>query len=223
MMASISIALCCLLSQPGEAIRVAGRLAEVQVIEAGRGIVRITVTPIAESGDSRPARDSSSLIPRRWPEPVLRVRTTDDDRVVSTAGLTVRVIGEPLSIRVTGREGRLIQHLRVDEQTAHVRFLLGHGPVLGLGQGGERFDRRGALWPMQAIHKDFTAGKRHYGGWMPVPYLIGTDGWAMFVDRPDVKIDLRGDRGEVIPPAQMPLSVDIFAIAVDEPSAAMIG
>jgi len=221
MMASISIALCCLLSQPGEAIRVADRLAEVQVIEAGWGIVRITVTPIAESGDSRSARDSSSLVRRTWPEPVLRVRTTDANRVVSTAGLTVRVIGKPLSIRVTGREGRLIQHLLVDERTAHVRFLLGHGPVLGLGQGGERFDRRGALWTMQAMHKDFTAGKRHYGGWMPVPYLIGTDGWAMFVDRPDVKIDLRGDRGEVIPPAQMPLSVDIFAIAVDEPAAAM--
>ena len=55
-------------------------------------------------------------------------------------------------------------------------------PVLGMGEGARQFDRRGAAYSM----RDGWAGwdRPTLGSWVAVPFLIGTDGWVLFVHRP---------------------------------------
>jgi alpha-glucosidase/alpha-D-xyloside xylohydrolase len=71
----------------------------------------------------------------------------------------------------------------------------------------------GQLSPMLATH----------GATIPVPFLLGTDGWAMFVQEPWGEFDLRDGKGRFVPKAGLaekePLV--IFLIAFTEPSEVM--
>ena len=53
----------------------------------------------------------------------------------------------PLVIRVDRADGSIVQDLQFDERTGGFSFRLGEGPILGLGEGGRQFDRRGVGRP----------------------------------------------------------------------------
>ena len=91
-----------------------------------------------------------------------------------------------------------VQRLQVDAQTGSLAFDLGEGPVLGLGEGGPQFDRRGAVDRMRSGQGGYRL--RTHGGRVPIPWLIGTSGWAMFIHRPYGSVDLTGGEGKFIPP-----------------------
>src|SRR5439155_23438323 len=112
-----------------------------------------------------------------------------------------RMLNKPqqLTFSVRRDDGRLVQELTFDSAggtNAGVTFRT-DAPVLGLGEGAQQFDRRGALYPMEPS----------WGGWnrpilgsvVPSPFLIGTDSWAIFAHRPEGQFDLRDGRGRVIP------------------------
>ena len=89
-----------------------------------------------------------------------------------------------------------------------VAFWLDDNPVLGMGGGGPRpqrgtpwreqpvqYDRRGQLDTMQPRWQSDMYGSRN-----PVPMLLGTGGWALFIAAPWGQIDLRQpDRGVFLP------------------------
>src|SRR5260370_21863686 len=112
-------------------------------------------------------------------------------------------------MRVEAKDGRLGQRLRGDAQTGWLAFALGEGPVLGLGEGGPQFDRRGSVDRMRSGQGGYRL--RTHGGRVPVPWLIGTAGWAMFVHRPYGTFDLTGAEGRFSPasPATA-LPLDVF-------------
>jgi alpha-glucosidase (family GH31 glycosyl hydrolase) len=88
--------------------------------------------------------------------------------------------------------------------------------VLGLGEGATQFDRRGTNFLMlNGQRAPFLAT---HGGTIPVPFLIGTDGWALFVHRPWGEFDLR-DGGKFLPlktaAGREPL--EIYVISMDQP------
>jgi alpha-glucosidase (family GH31 glycosyl hydrolase) len=127
--------------------------------------------------------------------------------------LTVMVTQQPLTVSVRRRDGRLVQELKFEDGTNGAFSFRTEAPVLGLGEGAQQFDRRGALYPMEPS----------WGGWnrpvlgsvVPSPFLIGTEGWAMFVHQPDGKFDLREGKGRFIPRTNAAL--DIFVINVEQP------
>ena len=131
--------------------------------------------------------------------------------------LTVTVTQQPLTVSVRRKDGKLVQELKFDEGTNGAFSFRTEAPVLGLGEGAQQFDRRGALYPMEPS----------WGGWnrpvlgsvVPSPFLIGTEGWAMFVHQPEGQFDLRDGKGRFIPKTNAAL--DIFVINVEQPADAL--
>jgi alpha-glucosidase (family GH31 glycosyl hydrolase) len=199
-------------------IQFAGQSGELIVSEVSDRTLRIQFVPA--SADSTVRR--STVLADFSVTERLRVRELDAAREFSCGRLKVRVTPRPLTIAVTGSQGARVQELSLDEApgtNAAVMFQVG-GPVLGLGEGAQQFDRRGALYPMEPS----------WGGWnrpvlgsvVPSPFVIGTDGWALFAHQPEGQFDLRDDRGRVVPRLQESGgALDLFVIAVDDPSDAL--
>jgi hypothetical protein len=58
--------------------------------------------------------------------------------------LSVHVSADPILLIMTTPRGEVIQRLHVASDTGIVSFLTGDSPLLGLGEGGPQFDRRGS-------------------------------------------------------------------------------
>jgi alpha-glucosidase/alpha-D-xyloside xylohydrolase len=130
--------------------------------------------------------------------------------------LIVRLAGEPPTIEVQTKAGRPVQKLQIDPQSSAVSFNIKDSPVLGLGEGGPQFDRRGNVDQMRSGQGGYRL--RTHGGRAPVPWLIGTNGWAMFIHQPTGTIDLTGELGRFIPlNAATALPIDIFIVASSDP------
>ena len=140
---------------------------------------------------------------------------------VSRAGLAGP---DALQIDVSAADGRVVQRLRIDRQTGALSFLLTGSPVLGLGEGGPQFDRRGSTIGSRSGQGGYQL--RTHGGRVPVQWLIDTGGWAMFVHQPYGAFDLTGADGRftVSEPASTPaaaLPLDLFVVGAREPAAIM--
>ena len=123
----------------------------------------------------------------------------------------------------------------VHEANAGMSFLLGDGPLLGFGEGGAQFDRRGAIDDMRSGQGARSTGPRPFalethGTRAPVQWLIGTsNGWAMFIHQPYGAFDLSGELGVFTPrppsdaaqgkPAAVPL--DVFLVSSRDPAIIM--
>ena len=126
----------------------------------------------------------------------------------------------PLKITVRRRDGSLVQELlfNTDAGTNAISFRT-EASVLGLGEGADQFDRRGVNYPLINGQRYRLAelGARAYS-----PFLIGTEGWAMFTAAPHGSFDLRGERGAFTPQnSAVPGVADIFVIDAREPADAM--
>ncbi|MGQ9472058.1 MAG: hypothetical protein ACUVR0_10265 [Candidatus Aminicenantales bacterium] len=109
---------------------------------------------------------------------------------------SVEILPEPLRVIIINEKGKMVQDV-IFTAEGDLIFKVGHGPVLGLGEGGPQpgenwreheieFDRRGRFHEMRPRWQSNCYGSRN-----PVPLLIGTDGWALFVATPRVHVDLR--------------------------------
>src|SRR5262249_12843353 len=127
-------------------LRVAGRPIEVTVSPVGADIVRISLVSV-EGNRAQSIPSDGSLVRTDWGPPVVRLRSLAETRTVSCgeANWSLPARPEPLSIRVEAADRRLIQRIGVDGETGSFGFHLGDGPVLGLGEGGPQFDRRGSV------------------------------------------------------------------------------
>jgi alpha-glucosidase/alpha-D-xyloside xylohydrolase len=200
-------------------LRLVGRAVELTVAPVGASIVRISVVPVEEG---RPASipTDGSLVPRDWDPPVARLTTLAEPRSLSCGDARVSLSAGPLTIRVAASDGRLVQELRLDEPTGSFTFHLGDGPVFGLGEGGPQFDRRGSVDRMRSGQGGYRL--RTHGGRVPVPWLIGTAGWAMFVHQPAGTFDLTGADGRFAPVRpQAALPLDVFIVTARDPARVM--
>jgi hypothetical protein len=119
---------------------------------------------------------SSGTVPRPREIPKSRV---GNEKEVRVGQLRVTIRPQPLVIAVRRGNGQLVQELAFEDGTNRAISFRTGGPVLGLGEGAQQFDRRGALYPMEPS----------WGGWnravlgsvVPSPFLVGTEGWALFL------------------------------------------
>ena len=179
-------------SQP---ITTAGQPAELVIRQAGDHSIRITLKPLSFREDEP---FSPALADRSYPAPDL-VLTQLSGTVSHRVGtLIVQVSPDPLTVKVSTPEGMTIQQLIFFPDTT-LSFRVGDAPLLGLGEGGHKpetgvnwrlqpieFDRRGRLQEMSPRWQSDAYGSRN-----PVPLLIGTEGWALFIASPWGQIDLR--------------------------------
>ena len=206
----------------GPSIRFAGQNAELVLSEVSEQTLRIELFPLDEQARARPPAPSTVLVPFASTE-TLRTRQLTGAKKLRSGRLRVTVKTQPLTVTVRRQDGKLVQELTFDDTAATnaaVAFNTG-GPVLGLGEGAQQFDRRGALYPMEPS----------WGGWnrpvlgsvVPSPFIIGTEGWAIFAHRPEGQFDLRAGRGRFIPKQdpQGGAALDLFVVRLQEPADAL--
>ena len=215
-------------------LRVAGRAVELSITPISAHTLRLSIVPLGnEVPQSIPTDGSLAL--RTWPKPVTRLTALPRERSARCGSLTIRLSPEPLTISITDNNGRLVQQLRVDEQTGVLNFLTGDQPILAFGQGGPQFDRRGENYTNRNGQGGYRL--RTHGGRVPIQWLIGTGGWAMFVHHPLGAFDLTGKEGRLTPrgvdrpessvagalegSAAGALPIDLFIVAARDPAQVM--
>jgi hypothetical protein len=115
----------------------------------------------------------------------------------------VRFTESPPTLHIENTRGELVQRLSLDAASANVLFQMGSGPLLGFGEGGAQYDRKGVVDPMRngqvsnAIYRLATHGTR-----APVQWLISPDGWGLFLHQPYGTFDLTGTEGKLTPAPQ---------------------
>src|SRR5258708_12306897 len=79
-------------------------------------------------------------------------------------------------------KGERIQQFRVDKETGLVSFPTGNSPLLGLGEGGQQFDRLGSTDRMRGGQGGYRLAPP--GARLPVPWILTTSGWPTFFHPP---------------------------------------
>lgn len=192
------------LPQKPTPILAAGLPAELRVVASGPHSVRVTLRPETLIGA---LPENPALAARPYPPPAISMNQLAGALRKRVGGLDVEVRPGPLTVTVRNAGGQLIQEV-VFEDDGRLSIALDSQPVLGLGEGGPRptpgrpwrqqavqFDRRGALDTMEPRWQSDMYGSRN-----PVPMLLGTRGWGLFVAAPWVQVDLRNAERGILQP-----------------------
>jgi alpha-glucosidase/alpha-D-xyloside xylohydrolase len=190
---------------------VAGQPVEVIVSSVSPATVRLTVVPLAGPAS---LTDDGALV-RAAHGPAI-ARRQEPFSGVTAGDLDVRLTSNPLALDVTTRAGLPVQRLRLDAVAPTLSFSLGKGPLLGFGEGGPQFDRKGAVYTNRNGQGGYQL--RTHGGRVPIQWLVSTDGWGLYVHRPLGAFDLTGADG-VLTPTTAPLPLDVFVTSSSEPAA----
>ena len=157
--------------------------------------------------------DDGALADARWPAPSATLHGIARPQTVRCGKFTIDA-APPFSFTFKiGAE--TVQHLAIDSA---ISFRTGEAPLLGLGEGGPQFDRRGFADIMRSGQGGYRL--RTFGGRVPIPWVIGTGGWALFFHRPFGAFDFTGPESKFTP-AQPGQALDVFVVASREPSVIM--
>lgn len=204
-------------SEHADALTVAGWPVEMSLTVVSPRTLRISLLAIRDGGQTLAIGDNLALVRENWPAPVARIRSISEPRIIPCGSLRVKVSAQPLLVNVERNDGKPIQQLQINADNGSVGFSLGHGPIFGLGEGGPQFDRRGTVYLMRS--GSGVPDLRTNGARVPIPWLIGTGGWAMFVHQPIGSFDLTGKDARFEPWTSEPaIPLDLFIVAADQPT-----
>lgn len=195
-------------------ILIAGKPVELTLSEVSPNTLRIRFVPLEVEAPVAPD-SNDSLVTSDWSGTKTQLRDPSRFKNLRVGNFFVKATADPISLAIETRGGRLVQQLRIDSQTGTMSFNLGTSPVLGMGEGGPQFDRRGNADQMRSGQGGYRL--RTHGGRVPVQWLIGTSGWAMYIHQPVGTFDLTGDRGLFAPGKAAQLPLDIFIVASQDP------
>ena len=144
-----------------------------------------------------------------------------------------QVLYGSLTGNVSDPKGEVVQQIKIDKTTGVVSFNTGNVPLLGLGEGGPQFDRRGINDRMRSGQGGYQLAT--HGGRVPMQWVIGTGGWALFIHQPYGTFDSTGPESKfqvapaiaptannpTPPPPQPPLPIDLFFVVSREPATVM--
>lgn len=200
-------------SNPTQALIVAGQKVELRLTALSPHTLRISVLPVAAGGEAVPLPESIVLASTSWPQPLTVLQRAPRKRL-KWGEHSIEISSYPLRLALN-RSGEVIQNVEIDEANGDVHFGM-RGPVFGLGEGGPQFDRRGQAYSMK--HGEGVPDMRTDGARMPIPWLVGADGWALFFHAPLGTFDLTGGMGVFHRNADAPpLPLDFFLVAGEEP------
>jgi alpha-glucosidase len=198
-------------------IVIGGRPVEIVVSALSPATVRINVLPIT-GGTSAAVPDDGGVVQPDAAKRVGAARAAETFKPLRAGGLAVRFTAQPPTVHVETTAGAAVQRLTFDAQASDVLFVLPKGPLLGLGQGGPQFDRKGQIDRMRNGQGGYQL--QTHGARAPIQWLVGTDGWGMFVHHPQGAFDFTGAEGKFTPAAPgAPL--DLFIVASRDPAVIM--
>lgn len=201
-------------------IRFEGVPVELNISRISDSTVRMQMAPLDEKGRAQTETPSPALLPL----PALnlrRVRELSGSQELRVGKFRVTIQSSPLNVSVRLRDGTLVQELTFDgdDATNSITFRTASS-VLGLGEGGTQFDRRGHFFPVQ--NGESTRSLAIDGARIQVPFLIGTEGWGIFISQPLGEFDLKVDTGIFRRrEGQAPGWADVLVTDAREPTNAM--
>jgi hypothetical protein len=175
--------------------------------------VRILFLPAVTAGGAEtpvvPILDDGALVRQQWPEqPVTRGAPGP-----TQSGSLRLNVSDDLIVSVAAGD-RTVQRLRADPTTNTLACLVGRDPLLGLGEGGPQFDRRGTVDEMRNGQDGYRL--HTHGARVPVQWTVGTEGWGLYVHQPLGAFDLTGSEGRFSASTLLPL--DIFVVISNDPA-----
>ena len=196
-----------------------GAPAELKISEVSERTLHIELATLDKRGIPLYAVHPPELVDVSAKER-FRARQFNGKKEIRIGHFRVAIQSQPLMVSVNRADGTLVQELAFNESAGTNLFSFRTGaPVFGLGEGGDQFDRRGTDFPLinGQRYKLAELGTRCFS-----PFLIGTEGWAMFVSAPDGSFDLRGGLGTFTRQrAGTSGAVDVFITDAKEPADAM--
>jgi alpha-glucosidase (family GH31 glycosyl hydrolase) len=199
---------------PESPLRLGSTPIEINASPVSPRTVRITIQPIRD-GKTQPLEVDGALVNHDWHRASTPIRSLQAPRTLRSGNLMVSLSADPLTIRIKTQTGRLVQEFAFDEATSDLLFNIGTGHLFGLGQGGPQFDRRGQIDTMVSGQGGYQLGT--HGARVPIQFLIGSEGWGIFVHAPIGAFDLRGKKGRVRA-VNASVPVDVFVIAAILPA-----
>jgi alpha-glucosidase (family GH31 glycosyl hydrolase) len=194
-------------------IVIGGRPVEIVVSSLSSATVRISVLPL-EAGTPATIPDSGALAQPGAAKRVGAGRAVEAFRPLKAGNLSIRFTSQPPTVHVETAAGSPVQRLVFDPQATDVTFLLPKGPLLGLGQGGPQFDRKGHTDRMRNGQGGYQL--QTHGARAPIQWLVGTDGWGIFIHQPQGAFDFTGADGRFTPAAPG-APVDVFVVSSRDP------
>ena len=195
--------------------------AELTISEVSPRTAWIRLAPLTDKGTPPADIPSTAFVPLAAVQK-LHALDLKQTKEVRAGNLRLTVHSDPIRISVRTAEGRIVQEFLIENSgdTNSLQFKT-EAPVFGLGEGEQQFDRRNHFYPMR--NGQLPPGLATHGGTIPVPWLIGADGWAMFIARPWGAFDLRDQTSRFYfkPEAFQKAPLDIFVVAWDEPKDAL--
>ena len=204
-----------------EPIKYWSKDAELTISQVSPHTVRVHLAPLDDKG--KPYAGILSTVLVDHPNNVkFRVRDITATKQLTIGDLSVAIKPNPLTITVSDNKGKVIQELIVTDADGSMEFRT-PAPVLGLGEGDKQFDRRGSVYRSQLVNGQVAPLLQTHGATIRVPFIIGTDGWALFVHRPFGEFDLRNGKGKVVPikSAKGSEPLDVFVVNSPEPATAL--
>jgi len=191
-------------------LRVAGTLCDVGVYEISPHTLRLIVTP---ADRQMPVPDDGALVGEAAGAFAGRLAAGE----IPAGGCAVRLQDDAVLINEGGYS---LQKLTLSPHSPVISFHTGRGPLLGLGEGGPQFDRRGTLDRGRNGQGGYRL--RTHGGRVPIQWMLATaDGWGMFVHHPLGAFDFTGSEGRLIPHDDSVLPVDVFFVRSADPKVLM--
>jgi len=189
---------------------ISGTQVKLCIDTASEKTLRIALLPEGES--VKDVFSTLDLDAREWGEPSVAIYGNDK---VQVGKFSVSISQSPVKVDIS-HDGKPLQSLEFNEENGYVSFPMGAGPLFGLGHGYKtRLDRRGMSYDLR-VNGQVTGIMENYSATSPTPYVISTDGWALYFHQPwKGVIDLNGETGtfKKYPAAYC----DIFVVACVEP------
>ena len=200
-------------------LEIAGREVEIQMTPVSTVTFRLSILPV-DNGKIAEIPSDGSLVERFWAAPAFKLRGAVQKQTFKLGAVVVKVTPDPLTFAIEESTGELAQQIKIDRETGVVSFATGNAPLLGLGEGGPQFDRRGSTDRMRSGQGGYQL--RTHGGRVPIPWLIGTSGWAMFFHQPFGTFDFAGAESSFHPASpDTALPLDIFVVVSRDPRTIM--
>jgi alpha-glucosidase/alpha-D-xyloside xylohydrolase len=200
-------------------LRIIDEDAEILVTSISAHTLRLTILSIKDGKTSTVTSDGS-LVREEWGPPEAKLSGELTSRRIALRNFNVNVSTSPLSFAIESSGNDPLQKFNVDQHTGVVSFTTGDAPLLGLGEGGPQFDRRGSSDRMRSGQGGYQLAT--HGGRVPIPWIIGTSGWAIFFHQPFGTFDFTGAESKFMPAGpDTALPLDIFFVAAKDPATIM--
>jgi alpha-glucosidase (family GH31 glycosyl hydrolase) len=201
---------------------------EVQITSVSPHTLRLSILPV-KNGQVGSIPSNGALVQASWNSPVAKLRRDARAQTIKLGSLALQFSPEPLAFTVATASGEPIQTLMWDQHSGVLSLVTGKSPLLGLGEGGPQFDRRGSVDPMIAGQGGYKLTT--HGGRVPIPWVIGTSvigtslgksSWAIFFNQPFGTFDFTAPQSKFLPPSpDTALPLDIFLTVASDPATIM--